>query len=56
MNKKNIIYFIAMSLISVITLPDCSLKEDIKDELTPSVIQSDTGLLKNVVAAPLGQL
>jgi hypothetical protein len=32
------------------------MDEDILDEITPSVIQSDTSLLANVVAPPLGQL
>ncbi len=34
----------------------CNLDEEIKDELTSDVIQSDPTLLPNVVAPPLGQL
>lgn len=36
--------------------PGCSMDEEIFDEITPKVIQSDTNLLKNLVAPPLGQL
>jgi starch-binding outer membrane protein, SusD/RagB family len=56
MSTKNILIIGGMLLILVIFFPSCNLNGDVKDELTSKVLQSDTNLLPNVVAAPLGLL
>jgi starch-binding outer membrane protein, SusD/RagB family len=56
MKKKYIVYLTGMLLTVLMIIPSCDLNEVIKDELTAEVVQKDTNLLPNVVAAPLGQL
>ncbi len=56
MSTKHILNIGGILLILVILFPACNLNEDIKDELTANVLQSDTNLLPNVVASPLGLL
>mgnify|MGYP001172748707 FL=1 len=54
--KNKIIYTLLLAILLSPLFVSCSIDEDIKDEITSQVIQSDPSLLPNIMAPPLGQL
>jgi hypothetical protein len=55
-NNKKINILILLVMLTAVSFMSCSIKEEIKDEITSDVIQKDPSLLPNVMAPPLGQL
>ncbi len=50
------IKYLTIIIAILFVFSSCSLNEEIKDEITSEVIQSDPSLLPNIMAPPLGQL
>lgn len=56
MKKKFIIYFLGVIVVTILTPSSCTLDEEILDEYTAEVLQSDPELLPNLLAPPLAQM
>lgn len=54
--KIKSIYKIGLIILPLFIVSSCDMTEEIPGEITSEVVQSDPGLLPNMVAPPLGQL